>query len=101
MRIITEKAVNAFNNNQSFRLANTSVHVEREANTDGQTVVYLKLHGNTIARRTGNKLEVTTANWNTVTTRARLNGLPGVSVCNHKHELYLNGNPWDGNWVTV
>lgn len=103
MRIITEKSINAFLNNTSFRLANMSVHVEREANAAGQTMVYLKLHGNTIARKnvTAGTLEITDAGWNTVTTRSRLNGLPGVRVYNRKCELYLNGKLWDGNWITV
>lgn len=103
MRIITEKSIKAFLNSVSFRLANMSVHVELKANTAGQTMVYLKLHGNTIARKnvTTGTLEITDAGWNTATTRSRLNGLPGVRVCNRKGELFLNGKQWDGNWTTV
>ena len=51
--------------------------------------------------RVGNRLQITTAGWNTVTTRERLNGLPNVSVIQRKGKLYLNGKEWDGEWIEV
>ena len=68
------------------------------SHTDGTS---LFLHGNEIARRSGEQIEICTAGWDTVTTRERLNGIPGVRVWHAKRELYLNGKPWDGSWTTI
>ena len=46
-------------------------------------------------------LQITTAGWNTATTRERLNGLPNVSVTQRKGQLYLNGKEWDGELTVV
>lgn len=59
------------------------------------------LFGNMIAVRVGNRLQITTAGWNTVTTRERLNGLPNVSVTQRKGQLYLNGKEWNGELITI
>ena len=64
MRKVTQKIANAFINGESLKIKNTE--------TDGQSVW---LHGNMIARKTDNGLEVTLAGWNTVTTRERVNGI--------------------------
>ena len=64
MRKITQKIATAFINGESLKIKNTE--------TDGQSVW---LHGNEIARKTDNGLEVTLAGWNTVTTRERVNGI--------------------------
>jgi hypothetical protein len=83
---------------ESFRVmhqANTAV--ERDHNDDW----ILKLHGNTIARITEDGLSVTTAGWNTPTTRERLNALDGVGVHQKNYVLYLNDKEWDGSWVKV
>lgn len=96
MRDITKKAVAAFNAGKSFSLGNTLVAVD-------STEVTLNLHGNLIARKfimTG-ETEITTAGWNTPTTKERLNGLPGVSVYTKAKQLYLNDKPWDGSWKTI
>ena len=112
MRKITQQAVAAFMKGQPFSKANTEVYtvagvrktVFANLETLSVTVTVLRLHGNDIARRwtQGHTLiEVTTAGWNTVTTRERLNGIPGVSVHQSKHVLHLNDEPWDGEWMTV
>lgn len=91
MRKITKEAVSAFVEREMFSKSNTS--------TDGR---YLRLHNNTIAYwGNGDDLWVSTAGWNTVTTRERLNGLPGVSVCMKRGQLYLNGEKWDGGWKLI
>lgn len=64
--------------------------------TDGVT---LYLHGNAIAEWRKGKLYVSTAGWNTVTTRQRLNMLPGVHAHNSRRVLYLNDKVWNGQWA--
>lgn len=62
----------------------------------------LKLHDNIIAILRGNNdLEVSTAGWNTNTTRNRLNALPGVHVTSRNGELKLNGQLWDGKLIKL
>lgn len=98
MRLITEKAIEAFLAHKHFTLNNTRV-----ATIEAGEYCYLYLHGNMIARRvhsTGH-IEVTTAGWNTTTTKARLNGIPGVQVYTKAGQLYLNGIAWNGDWRTI
>lgn len=80
---------------ENFNSGNTRVYQDSE----GATI--LALHGNPIARRSGTSIQITTAGWNTLTTRERLNGLPGVRVYSKRGQLHLNGNPWDGSWIEV
>jgi hypothetical protein len=97
MRKVTRQAIDAFMNGKKFRSSNTSVEVL-------PNVTILKLHGNEIAYRYNDPertLTVTTAYWNTVTTRDRLNGIPGVSVWQKRGKLYLNGQKWDGSLTDV
>ena len=91
MRKITRRCVIAFHKGIAHRESNTR--------TDGRT---LYLHDNPIARfDEQGDLWVTTAGWNTVTTRERLNGLPGVSVFVRRGRLHLNDEPWNGDWVRI
>lgn len=97
MRKITRSACDAFINGYNFKMANT------EVNDRGYF-----LHGNKIAefesvfKNDGNKnFNITLAGWNTNTTRERLNGLPGVRITTKQGQAYLNGQPWDGGWVTI
>jgi hypothetical protein len=89
-RKITENAVRAFYNNEKFTRDNMFV-----------TNRMMYLHSNLIAKIEDGELKITTCGWNTVTTKDRLNGLSGVSVYTKKHQLYLNDEPWDGEWITV
>ena len=97
MRQITRRIAEAFRQGRSLRIDNTI--------TDGRTI---RLFGNLIAEyrtdydnRTLNGLWITLAGWRTRTTMERLNGLPGVSINQRSHQLYLNGIAWDGNWIHV
>lgn len=90
MRKITKEIVAAFMNHETKRIGNSS--------TNG-TVLYL--HENKIAVHTKGGIEVTTAGWNTPTTRERLNGITGVRVNVRQGKLYLNDRPWDGSWTEV
>lgn len=68
MRKITRDAVNAFRNNEDFRRGNTEVSCNIFRNA-------LYLHGNLIAVLDSDGLRVSSAGWETVTTKERLNGL--------------------------
>lgn len=97
MKKITKKAIEAFLEGTDFNLDNTNVEFN-----DNYT--YLRLHGNIIARKLSiepYRIEITTAGWNTATTKERLNGIPGVYVCTKARQLYLNGEPWDGAWSSI
>lgn len=90
MRKITKEIVAAFMNHETKRIGNSY--------TNG-TVLYL--HDNEIAWHCNGKIRISTAGWNTPTTRERLNGLPGVRVNVMRGQLYLNDRPWDGSWTDV
>lgn len=94
-RQITEQAIAAFNSNRNFRISNTEV----KADTTG---TYLYLFGNLIARKVGNRVQVTLCGYNTATTRERLNGIYGVSCTTKKGQAYINGKPVSSTeWVQV
>ena len=101
-RKITTDAINAFMSARTFNRDNTSVEV-RPFKDEKVDSVILKLHGNVIARRLvgSNTIEVCDGNYPSNTTKERLNGLPGVSVCQRKGVWFLNGEEWDGSWKTV
>ena len=97
MRKITQQAVDAFENGYTYKNSNT------EVTADGYF-----LHGhkiaeyNSIFKNDGNRsINITLAGWNTNTTRERLNGLQGVRVSTKLGQAYLNGQKWDGNWITI
>lgn len=95
MRQITAEACRAFEQNRIFRLSNTEVHVDT-------TGTRMYLWGNLIARKVGNRVQVTLAGYNTQTTRDRLNGLTGVTCTTHKGQAFINGKPVaNDEWVQV
>lgn len=95
MKRITEESINAFYANKRFKQKNTEVYIEKD-NTQ------LKLYNHTIAILYDNGLlKITTAGWNTHTTRDRLNGLKNVSVKTKLGQLYLNNKKWDGEIITI
>lgn len=95
-RKITTDAINAFMSAIAFRRDNTDVIIDN-------SYVHLVLHNHIIAKRAvgSNDIMVTNADYFTNTTKERLNGLPGVSVCQRKGVWFLNGEEWDGSWKTV
>lgn len=95
MRKITEESIKAFYNRKPFKKSNMIVKNKEEK-------TYLILFGNTIAiLDENNELFITTADWNSVTTRDRLNGLSGVRLRTKKENLYLNNIPWDGKLINI
>ncbi len=90
MRKVTSEIVRAFMAGDSLTVGNTQ--------TDGQAIW---LHGNKIAEWRGTGMWITTAGWQTNTTKERLNGLPGVKVDTKNFDLFLNDKAWNGAWVKV
>ena len=82
-RQITFEACQAFESGRKFCKSNTLV------TSDGK----MYLFGNKIAEYVDGKLRVSLCGWNSNTTRERLNGLTGVSVCTRNYQPYLNGEP--------
>ena len=95
MKKITKESIKAFYNREPFKKSNMIVK-----NKEGKT--YLKVFDNVIAILDEvNELFITTAGWNSVTTRERLNGLSGVRLGTKKEQLYLNNIPWDGKLTNI
>ena len=95
MRKITKESIKAFYNREPFKKSNMTVE-----NKEGKT--YLKVFDNVIAILDEvNELFITTADWNTRTTRERLNGLSGVRLGTRKGQLYLNHIPWGGKLTNI
>lgn len=89
-----QKVIDSFLEGKQCRINNTM--------TNGHE---LFLFGNCIARRDRERIQVTTAGWNTKTTRDRLNMLPGVWVRCRKGNLQINfqseWKDWDGEWINI
>tara|TARA_R110002012_G_scaffold12069_2_gene54154 strand:- start:397 stop:720 length:324 start_codon:yes stop_codon:yes gene_type:complete len=94
MRKITEDAIRAFRNRDKFKRGNTEVRVYGEQRL-------LMLHGNTIAVLDAEGLFITSAGWETTTTKERLNGLPNVHIVQKNFQWFLNGELWDGSLIKV
>jgi len=92
-------AATAFMSGRAFSRSNTTVIIE--GNDTSSSHVYLSLYGHIIAERCGTDIRVTTAGHPSMTTKARLNAIPGVQVNTKRGRLYLNGAPWDGSWHAV
>ena len=97
MRKITADAIRAFEQHKKFKRGNTEVEV-----SESRLFAELKLHGNTIAKSgIFEGLMISSAGWNTVTTKERLNGLEGVNIYQKDFKWYLNDREWTGEWVSV
>ena len=101
MRQITIDSIRAFRNNQKFKRGNMEVRVYDNPLIGTQNFRDLRLHGNVIATLSNDGMTISTCGWNTVTTRERLNGLPGVHVIQRNWQLYLNGEAWDGQMIKI
>ncbi len=93
---ISEQAAQALLDGKRFKSGNTEV-VQVEEDPTGETF-HLILHGSVIAQYDIGEdwLSIRTAGYPTVTTKDRLNALPGVRVHTSKGQLYLNGKKWNG-----
>ena len=97
MRKITQDAIRAFREHKKFKRGNTEVKVSKST-----LFAELRLHGNTIAKSgIFEGLMISTAGWNTVTTKERLNGFDEVNIHQKDFTWYLNGHEWNGAWVAV
>lgn len=95
MRKITSESAYAFEHKQWYKNSNTKVFIDSAGS-------WLELHGSRIAHiDEQGQLEITNAGWPTATTKERLNGLVGVHIVQKAGKWYLNGNKWDGEWITV
>lgn len=105
MKDITGQAVEAFFEGRAFKKDNTEVKVANDG------VVLFILHGGVISRRIGNRVEISTAQYDSVTTRERLNGilaylrdslsLIAPRVHRRKGLLHFGINHWDGDWIVA
>lgn len=91
---ITKEAVDAFLQGNDFKKANMEVSgVCRKA---------MYLHGNKIAWfDKNNQLWISNCGWMSVTTKERLNALPGVHIVQRNYHWYLNGVDWDGRATCI
>jgi hypothetical protein len=95
MRKITQDAIRAFRNRQTFKRGNTEVKV-----FDNSAAIYL--HGNMLAEYVADGgLWINDGGWQSNTTKERLNGLPNVSIQQKNFQWYLNGEAWNGDWTLV
>jgi hypothetical protein len=100
MRKITKEMANAFNNDMPFNKDNTRIFIDRNF---GTPLVQLYLHNNLIAEKClrSGKIKVSNCGWFTNVTKERLNALPNVSIYQKKGIWFLNGLPWDGEFIEV
>jgi hypothetical protein len=98
MRKITAEACQAFESGQNYKKGNTQVR----RHTIGYDRATMYLHGNAIARMDiKGDVRITNAGYKTNVTKERLNGLTGVNIQQRNFAWYLNGEEWNGNWVTI
>ena len=91
MRKITQQIIGAFANRKDCKLS------KRDSVRNGS----LCLWGHQIAKFEDGQLMITNAGYFTNTTKDRLKGLNGVSISQKNFEWFLNGKPWNGDWITV
>ncbi len=89
MRKTKEIILEAFQKGIAKKVHNTKVVIEDKK-------VKLLLYGHCIAEKINKHVYVDTCGWMTVTTKERLNIIPGVSVRASKGIWYLNNREWNG-----
>lgn len=96
MRKITREAISSLIAHRAFKKSNTEVRIEPNGDAE------LFLHNNHIATYTADdSLFITSAGWQTNTTKERLNALPNVHIYQRNFDWYLNDEYWSGEWVKV
>lgn len=94
-RQVTKEIVRAFLDGENKKVSNSEVHADCKS-------VKMYLFGNLIAERVGERIRVTLAGYNTLTTRERLNGIPNCSATTKKGQAFINGKPVaDDEWVQL
>jgi hypothetical protein len=96
MSKISEQAAEAFMG--GYYYANSHTMVLASGNTEN-TLMYL--HSNLIATKLHNNISITNANWSTVTTKSRLNSIPGVHIYQKDNQWFLNNKEWNGDWIQI
>lgn len=102
MSKISKDAARAFIRFEKFKRTNTAVVIQ-DCPASGR-IAQLYLHNNLIAMRRESEPQrnsVTNAGWPTVTTRSRLNALPGIRATQRDADQYLNDAAWDGDWQSI
>jgi len=96
---ISVDSANAFLDLKGFKKAN--MEIEKDSNG-----VYMFLYGNLIAKIADDKISISTAGWDTITTVSRLNALCfelfGENRITRKAgALMYNGQYWDGKQLII
>lgn len=91
MRKITRRIADAFFKGQSLKISGNGATY-----TDGEAIY---LHYNKIVEKREDGIYISTAGWDTPTTKERLKPFAGVYTKNY--QLYCNGEKWDGSWKRV
>lgn len=91
MRKITREIARAFLNGRSKRFTGNGA-----TETDGQAIW---LHGNKIVERREDGIYISDGGWESNTTKERLK--PFAQVYHRNHQMFCNGEPWDGSWKRV
>jgi hypothetical protein len=94
MRNITHESTSAFMTGEKYNSGNTNVSIYGET-------IHLYLHGHLIAKKDSKGIKISNAGYFTNVTKERLNGIPGVSIAQRKGIWYLNGEQWNGEWITI
>lgn len=93
MNKTTQQAVNAFMQGVNFKSSNTKVIIR-----DSGTFMYL--FDNMIAHKQGNEIFLTTAGWETTTTKERLNGILKAynlgTITQKKFVWYIGSEEFNG-----
>lgn len=93
MRKISEEAHEAFINQRRFKKGNTKVVVALDVRS-------MYLFGHEIVREDHEGLKITSAGFNTRTTRDRLSAF--INVRSVKGQLVIkNKFPWNGEWLNL
>ncbi len=80
----------------------------KKRNNDQSTGNALYLYGNKITEWKNGVLHISNGSFTesrgstgSATTKVRLNALPNVCISQKRHQWYLNGVKWDGEWVVI
>lgn len=95
-RKTARSAAQALKDRKKLSNHNTKVVVDEHGHA------HMLLFGNRIAVYTAdNRLFITTAGWDTVTTRGRLSEIGGFRLSRSRGTLRLNNNDWTGKWTEI